>query len=116
MENEIMNNIKQLVIEKLKTIKDLELPVNIYELGLIYQTRIENINDQIQVTIEMTTIHSQSGSTKPITHLIKSAVETLEEVDECNIKFVFTPKWDLSMMSKEGLQKLRDAESRNYQM
>jgi len=111
-----MNNIKQLVIEKLKTIKDLELPVNIYELGLIYQTRIENIKDQIQVTIEMTTIHSQSGSTKPITHLIKSAVETLEEVDECNIKFVFTPKWDLSMMSKEGLQKLRDAESRNYQM
>ena len=111
-----MNNIKQLVIEKLKTIKDLELPVNIYELGLIYQTSIENINDKIQVTIEMTTIHSQSGSTKPITHLIKSAVETIEEVDECNVKFIFTPKWDLSMMSKEGLEKLRNAESRNYQM
>lgn len=111
-----MNNIKQLVIEKLKTIKDLELPVNIYELGLIYQTRVEHIKDKIKVTIEMTTIHSQSGSTKPITQLIRSAVETIEEVDECNVKFVFTPKWDLSMMSNEGLQKLRDSESRNYQM
>jgi len=111
-----MNNIEQLVIEKLKTIKDLELPVNIYELGLIYKIDIENINDKILVTIEMTTIHSQSGSTKPITHLVRSAVETIEEVDECNVKFVFTQKWDLSMMSKEGLQKLRDAESRNYQM
>ena len=111
-----MNNLEQLVIEKLKTIKDLELPVNIYELGLIYNTKIENIKDRTQVTIEMTTIHSQSGSTKPITHLVKSAVETIDEVDECNVRFVFTPKWDLSMMSKEGLQRLRDAESRNYQM
>jgi len=111
-----MNNIKQLVIEKLKTIKDLELPVNIYELGLVYKTSIENVDDKIHVTIEMTTIHSQSGSTKPITHLVKSAVETIDEVHECDIRFVFTPKWDISMMSKEGLQKLRDAESRNYQM
>jgi len=111
-----MNNLKQLVIEKLKTIKDLELPVNIYELGLIYKTSIESIDSKVQVNIEMTTIHSQSGSTKPITHLVRSAVETIDEVDLCNVKFVFTPKWDLSMMSKEGLQKLRDAESRNYQM
>jgi len=111
-----MKNIEQLVIEKLKTIKDLELPVNIYELGLVYKTSIENVDDKIHVTIEMTTIHSQSGSTKPITHLVKSAVETIDEVHECDIRFVFTPKWDISMMSKEGLQKLRDAESRNYQM
>jgi len=108
--------IEQLVIEKLKTIKDLELPVNIYELGLIYKISIEDINDKMQVTIEMTTIHSQSGSTKPITHLVRSAVETINEVDECNIKFVFIPKWDLSMMSKEGLEKLRNADSLNYQM
>lgn len=111
-----MNNIEQLVIQKLKTIKDLELPVNIYELGLIYKTEIKNINDKTQVNIEMTTIHSQSGSTKPITHLVRSAVETIHEVNECNIKFVFTPKWDLSMMSKEGLEKLKNAESLNYQM
>jgi metal-sulfur cluster biosynthetic enzyme len=111
-----MNTIEQLVIQKLKTIKDLELPVNIYELGLIYKISIENINEKVHVNIEMTTIHSQSGSTKPITHLVRSAVETIDEVHKCNIKFVFTPKWDLSMMSKEGLEKLRNAESLNYQM
>jgi len=111
-----MNNIEQLVIEKLKTINDLELPVSIYELGLIYKTSIENTNDKIQVNIEMGTINSSYSDQKSITYLINSAITSIKEVDECNIKFVFTPKWELSMVSEVGLETLRNSHSLNYQM
>lgn len=116
--NKLNNNeIEEKVIQKLNTIKDLELPmVSIYELGLIYKTEVENIEDKIQINIETTTINSRCGGTKSITDLIISAIKSIPEVDECKVKFVFSPKWELTMISEVGLEKLRNADSLNYQM
>lgn len=103
--------LEQKVIEKLKTINDLELPINIYDLGLIYNIDIENSSDNIEVNINMTVINSRCNSTKSFTDLIIQEIQSIDEVDICNVKFVFSPKWELTMISEEGLQLLRDSKS-----
>ena len=101
--------IEQNVIDKLKTIKDSELPINIYDLGLIYKIDLINNNEKIQANLEMTVINSRCASTKSFTDLIKEKVTSVDEVDSCEVKFVFSPKWDVKMISEEGLEMLREA-------
>jgi metal-sulfur cluster biosynthetic enzyme len=103
------NEINKKVIEKLKTIQDLELPINIYDLGLIYKTDVENNNDKVQVNIEVTLINSRCNSTKSFTDEIISTIQSIDEVDICNVNFVFSPKWEVTMISPEGLEKLRNS-------
>lgn len=103
-------HITQKVIQKLKTIQDLELPINIYDLGLIYKTNVENIDDAVHVNIEMTLINSRCNSTKSFTDEIISVVKNIEEVDVCTVKFVFSPKWEVTMISSSGLEQLRSSQ------
>ncbi|MGB5918053.1 metal-sulfur cluster assembly factor [Arcobacter sp.] len=103
------DEINKKVIEKLKTIQDLELPINIYDLGLIYKTDVENNNDKVQVNIEMTLINSRCNSTKSFTDEIVSIIQSIDKVDICSVKFVFSPKWEVTMISPEGLEQLRNA-------
>jgi metal-sulfur cluster biosynthetic enzyme len=103
-------DITQKVIQKLKTIQDLELPINIYDLGLIYKTDVENIDDFVHVNIEMTLINLRCNSTKSFTDEIVSVVKSIDEVDECSVKFVFSPKWELTMISPSGLEQLRSSQ------
>lgn len=103
-------HITQKVIQKLKTIQDLELPINIYDLGLIYKTDVENITDAVHVNIEMTLINSRCNSTKSFTDEIISVVKNIEEVDVCTVKFVFSPKWEVTMISSSGLEQLRSSQ------
>lgn len=103
-------HITQKVIQKLKTIQDLELPINIYDLGLIYKTNVENIDDAVHVNIEMTLINSRCNSTKSFTDEIISVVKNIEEVDVCTVKFVFSPKWEVTMISFSGLEQLRSSQ------
>ncbi|WP_375723510.1 metal-sulfur cluster assembly factor [Arcobacter sp. KX21116] len=105
------DEINQKVIEKLKTIQDLELPINIFDLGLIYKTDVENSDNKVQVNIEMTLIDSRCNSTKSFTDEVISTVQSIDEVDVCNVKFVFTPKWEVTMISSEGLEQLRNSNS-----
>jgi metal-sulfur cluster biosynthetic enzyme len=102
------DNITQKVIQKLKTIQDLELPINIYDLGLIYKTDVENIDDSVHVNIVMTLINSRCNSTKSFTDDIISAVKSINDVDVCTVKFVFSPKWEVTMISSSGLEQLRN--------
>ena len=101
--------IEQKVIEKLKTIKDSELPINIYDLGLVYNIELIENEDKIDTNIEMTVINSRCASTKSFTDLICERVQSVDEVVTCNVKFVFSPKWDVKMISEEGLEMLREA-------
>ena len=102
------DKIEKKVIEQLKTIQDLELPINIYDLGLIYKIDAEYIDDKININIEMTVINSRCNSTKSFTDKIISTVESIEEVDVCMVKFVFSPKWEVTMISDDGLKQLRN--------
>jgi len=101
------DKIEEKVIQKLKTIKDIELPISIYDLGLIYNTNVEVVNDNVNVDIETTVINSRCNSTKSFEIEIENQVKSIYEVDACSIKFVYTPKWDVSMISEKGLEQLR---------
>lgn len=107
------SKIEKKVIEKLKTIQDNELPINIYDLGLIYKIIIEHINDRMNVNIEMTMINSRCNSTKSFTDKIISTVESIEDIDICKVKFVFSPKWEVTMISDDGLKQLRNENERD---
>jgi metal-sulfur cluster biosynthetic enzyme len=101
-------DIEQEVINKLKTIKDLELPISIYDLGLVYNIEVQDINDKVHIIIEITTINSRCSSKKSFVDLIISTITSIDEVDECQVKYVFSPKWELTMISQEGLEHLRN--------
>ena len=104
--------IKEKVIEKLKTILDLELPISIYDLGLIYKIDVQKIDDKVNVNIENTVINSTCNSTKSFTDKIIDTVKSVDEVDTCKVKFVFSPKWEVTMITQEGLEILRKADSK----
>ena len=106
------DDIEKKVIKKLKTIKDIELPINIYDLGLIYKTEVELINKDVNVNIETTVINSRCNSTYSFCEKIVDTVKSIDEVDECSVKFVYSPKWEVSMISDLGLEQLRNANSK----
>jgi len=105
------DEIEQKVINKLKTILDLELPISIYDLGLIYKIELEKEVDNINVNIEMTVINSTCNSTKSFTDKIIDTVKSVEEIDTCIVKFVFSPKWEVTMITQEGLELLRNTQN-----
>jgi FeS assembly SUF system protein len=90
---------EQRIIEVLKTVYDPEIPVNIYELGLIY--RIEVLDDGT-VDIDMTFTAPSCPQADYILEDVRQKVETLDGVTSANVQLVFEPEWDMSMMSEEA--------------
>jgi FeS assembly SUF system protein len=85
------------VVEVLKTIFDPEIPVNIYELGLIYKVRIE---DPDQVYIKMTLTSPQCPVAESLPIEVESKVNALEEVSRAFVEIVWEPPWNSEMMSE----------------
>ncbi len=109
MEKLNINRIEKKVIRKLKTIKDLELPINIYDLGLIYKIDIEIINDRISVNVKSTKIDSRSQENDYFIDKITNHICSISGVAECVVDFIDSPKWNSSMISPKSLEKLRNA-------
>jgi len=93
------DNIKQKIIETLKTVFDPEISVNIYDLGLIYQI---DIKPDKKVIINMTLTSPHCPIADDIVKEITSKTEQIEEVSEVLINLVFDPPWDMFMMSDEA--------------
>jgi FeS assembly SUF system protein len=91
--------IEEKVVEMLKTVYDPEIPVDIYNLGLIY--RIE-VNDDAVVDIDMTLTAPSCPASDYIMEDIRQKVESVDEVSSANINIVFEPEWDKDMMSDEA--------------
>ena len=91
------------IVRILKGIFDPEIPVNIYDLGLIYEI---NPGENKKVEIVMTLTAPNCPIADQILEEVKSSIETLEAVDECTIRLVFDPPWDQSMMSEEAMLEL----------
>ncbi|MFZ9700235.1 MAG: iron-sulfur cluster assembly protein [Flavobacteriales bacterium] len=91
---------ENLVIEKIKTVYDPEIPVDVYELGLIYQ--IEVSPDQKEVSILMTLTSPNCPSAEEIPVEIEQKVKTIEGVETVRVKLTFEPPWDKDMMSEEA--------------
>ena len=90
------------IIEVLKTIYDPEIPVNIYELGLIYKI---DYNKTI-VNIDMTLTSPNCPMTDVLMYQIDSRLKLIDGVEEVNVNLTFDPPWDKNMISEEGQLKL----------
>ena len=97
----IMNEFLELeerIVAMLKTVYDPEIPVNIYDLGLIY--RIEANNGD--VVIDMTLTAPNCPAAEFIMEDVKMKIESVECVKSVTVNLVFEPEWDRSMMSEEA--------------
>ena len=87
------------LIGKLKTVFDPEIPVDIYELGLIYRV---DVSDDREVMVEMTLTAPGCPVAGEMPMWVKDAVESIAEVKSCSVDLVFDPPWDPSKMSDEA--------------
>ena len=91
------------VILALKQVYDPEIPVNIYDLGLIYEL---NINKEHEVSIVMTFTAPNCPMADEVLAEVKHNVENTPGVSKCDIELVFEPAWDQSMMTEEAREEL----------
>ena len=91
--------IEQQIIMTIKTVEDPEIPVDIYELGLIYDIDIKT-NKDVEITMTLTSPNCPVAESLP--EEVRSKVENLQSVNKCNVNIVFEPTWDMSYMSDEA--------------
>ena len=99
MTQEEKTKIEERIVDVLKTVYDPEIPVNIYDLGLIY--RVE-VNDEGIVDIDMTFTAPSRPAADFILEDVRQKVDTIEGVKSANVNLVFEPEWDKSMMTEEA--------------
>ena len=92
-----MSDIKNKVIEVIKKVYDPEIPVNIYELGLIYKIEVDETN---KVNIDMTLTSPNCPAAESLPNQVKEDIMELEEVSGVNLKLVWEPPWDKDKMSE----------------
>jgi FeS assembly SUF system protein len=85
------------VLEALRTCYDPEIPVNIYELGLIYDVKVEE-SGEVQVKMTLTAPNCPAAQSLPVE--VKYKVESVPRVMAANVEVVWDPPWDLSKMSE----------------
>jgi metal-sulfur cluster biosynthetic enzyme len=94
--NESLN--KEKVIEALKEVYDPEIPVNIVDLGLIYEVEIDNG----EVDVKMTLTAAGCGMGPYIAQQAEWAISELDEVEDVNVDIVFEPPWDPEKITEDG--------------
>ncbi|MBO5850307.1 MAG: DUF59 domain-containing protein [Paludibacteraceae bacterium] len=87
------------IVEMLRTVFDPEIPVNVYDLGLIYKIEV---SDNKNVTIDMTLTAPNCPAADFIVEDVKMKVESVENIGKVEINLVFEPEWDKEMMSEEA--------------
>ena len=92
-----MSNLKDKVIEEIKKIFDPEIPVNIYELGLIYKIEVKEKN---KIDIDMTLTSPNCPVAESLPKEVKDNIMKLEEVSDVNLNVVWEPPWDKDKMSE----------------
>ena len=90
-------NLKDKVIAEIKKIYDPEIPVNIYELGLIYDIKIDEKNN-VKVNMTLTTPNCPVAESLP--KEVKDSIIEIKEVNKVDLDLVWEPPWDKSMMSE----------------
>ena len=90
-------NLKDKVIAEIKKIYDPEIPVNIYELGLIYDIKVDEKNN-VKINMTLTTPNCPVAESLP--KEVKDSIEEIKEVNEVDLDLVWDPPWDKSMMSE----------------
>ena len=92
-----MSNLKNKIIEEIKKIFDPEIPVNIYELGLIYKLEVDNQN---KVIVDMTLTSPNCPVAESLPNQVKNNIMKVEGVSDVNLNLVWEPPWDQDKMSE----------------
>ena len=98
MENNLLT-IEEKIVKMLKLVFDPEIPVDVYELGLIYEI---DVDDDKNVKIKMTLTAPNCPAADFILEDARMKVESIEEVNSVDIELVFEPDWNKDMMSEEA--------------
>ncbi len=96
---------KELVMDRLKTVMDPELHINIVDLGLIYEVECSVKNDKCIVKVKMTLTTPGCPLAPVIDKLVRSAIKPLGDY-ELDLELVWEPAWSVKRMSEEGKLKL----------
>ena len=89
--------LKDKIIKEIKKIYDPEIPVNIYELGLIYDVKVENKNT---AKVKMTLTSPNCPVAESLPKEVKDGIMQVEGIDKVDLDLVWDPPWDKSMMSE----------------
>lgn len=99
MEQSEKTKIEEEIVDVLKTVYDPEIPVNIFDLGMIYKI---DVQDDSSVDVDMTFTAPSCPAADFILEDVRTKIEGLSSVKSANINLVFEPAWDQSMMSEEA--------------
>ena len=91
--------LEQQIIMAIKTVEDPEIPVDIYELGLIYDIDIKS-NKDVEITMTLTSPNCPVAESLP--EEVRTKVENLQSVNICKVNIVFEPTWSVDYMSEEA--------------
>ena len=91
--------IKDEIINRIKTVKDPEIPVNLYDLGLIYNIEIDDNNN---INIDMTLTNPNCPVAGSMPESVGKSIESIENINSINIKLVWKPKWTKDLMSEDA--------------
>jgi len=93
-----MSDLKNKIIEEIKKIYDPEIPVNIYELGLIYKIEFDEKNKKADIEMTLTSPNCPVAESLP--NNVKENILKVEGIDEVDLKLVWNPPWTKDMMSE----------------
>ena len=99
MTQEEKTKLEESIVDVLKTVYDPEIPVNIYDLGMIYKI---DLHDDGTLDMDMTFTSPSCPAADYIFEDVRTKVEGVKGVETANINLVFDPIWDQSMMSEEA--------------
>ena len=91
--------LKDKIIEEIKKIYDPEIPVNIYDLGLIYDIKVEDKNT---AKVKMTLTSPNCPVAESLPKEVKDSIMQVEGIDKVDLDLVWDPPWDKSMMSESA--------------
>lgn len=99
--------IEEKVIELLKTVFDPEIPVNVYDLGLIYRIEVKEGDDgKKNLEVDMTLTAPSCPAADYIMEDVRQKLCTIEELSNVEVNLVFEPEWDKDMMTEEAKMEL----------
>ncbi|PHO12509.1 metal-sulfur cluster assembly factor [Malaciobacter marinus] len=103
---EQIEDVEKKIIFNLKQVYDPEIPVNIYDLGLIYKIEIEEKEPYLHATVTMTLTSPACPVADALIDQVKYVTQAVDLVDEAYVHLVFDPQWDKEMISEEGKDEL----------
>lgn len=99
MDKKKKNQLKEKIVRSIKTVYDPEIPVDVYELGLIYEIKILDDNN---VHVLMTLTSPSCPAAESIPSDIKNRVEMIKEINEVEVEITFDPPYNTDLMSEEA--------------